>query len=202
MTDSIKSFLNEAASTALEEAREDLALARQAPESSSAQMRHPLDCLVSMYYSFTKSHVLPKNAESQKKILQWRATLASQDINLYVMNRIEQYVERFESMSRLIHQVPDLLLLKYEDMILNNQEWQNQIVFFLSSDADFDFNLILDKLHQGIDFSIPAQEDTAVHKRQVTPGDHLNKLNEKTIQDCKSVILKLSTRNSLIHQYF
>lgn len=160
------------------------------------QVRNPLDCLVSAYFSFTNSHILPPDTLKRKDFIERSKIILEQGIDKFCLNEINGYIERFKVIDSIVSKHPDFKLLYYEDMVLDNSNWQREIINFVGSDIcyeDFQQNI-------GDMFSIPLNEDINVHKRKVLPGDHIDKLKLSTIKFCKTLISS-NCDNSLIMNY-
>lgn len=162
------------------------------------QVRNPLDCLVSAYFSFTISHALPPDPMKRRKFEERAERMRAQGIDAYCLSSINDYINRFETIGSIVNSHPDIKVLFYEDMVLENMNWQDEIFNFLGVDCvslgDFQGQI-------GDMFVVPKKENPGSHKRRVLPGDHLEKLNPETIELCKSLIRKKISAKSLIGKY-
>ncbi|MDM7958654.1 MAG: sulfotransferase domain-containing protein [Synechococcus sp. WH 8007] len=141
------------------------------------QVRDPRDCLTSAYFSFKISHRPPKNPDKLKQFMERRSELENLDIDQYVLRSMKGYEYRMQILSNIIQDHDDILVLKYEDMVLNTEKWLDDISKFLDQPIT---SKLRTQLADDIDFSV-SSENINKHKRQVTPGDYLRKLKSQTI---------------------
>lgn len=147
------------------------------------QIRDPRDCLTSSYFSRAISHVPPKNPLKRAEFMQKRENAVSQTIDEYVLNRIKEYQLRLDVIRELVEKHPDVLLLKYEDMVENTDIWLTSVADFLGQPLT---GSLESRLTDKLDFTVDG-ENPSQHKRQVTPGDHLRKLQRETISQLNSL---------------
>jgi len=139
-------------------------------------LRDPRDVLTSFYFHHAFS--LYRNPAQQEFINARSAKAMSKSIDEWVLEtapimkaRYDEYFERF-------HNKPNVLFLKYEDMVEDFSSWLSKLI------AYFDLNLsekAIDSIRETANFNV-AQENEKSHKRQVVPGDHKRKLKSETIQ--------------------
>lgn len=141
------------------------------------QVRDPRDCLTSAYFSYKLSHVPPKDPNKLREFMERRKELKDLDIDQYVVAEAAGYQNRMNILRNLMDGHDDLLLLKYEDMVLDTERWLKQISDFLDQPITDELRATLGNK---IDFSVKA-EDPMRHKRQVLPGDHKRKLKPETV---------------------
>lgn len=138
------------------------------------QLRDPRDLLTSLYFSTAYSH-----AVINEKLIRRRDEALQQDIDTFVLNGADEYVRIFTSyLDGLLHK-PNVLFVKYEDMVLNFDAWLETVSKHLGLDKHPE---TLEMIRQQADFSV-EKEDKFSQKRQVTPGDHLRKLKPETIAE-------------------
>ncbi|MCW5874055.1 MAG: sulfotransferase domain-containing protein [Anaerolineales bacterium] len=138
------------------------------------QLRDPRDLLTSLYFSTAYSHAIVS-----EKLIRRRQEALQQDIDSYVLNGAKEYLTIFEQyLSGLIGK-PNVLFVKYEDMVLNFDSWLHSVSTHLGLDKHPE---VLDAIRQQANFSVES-EDKFSQKRQVTPGDHLRKLKPETISE-------------------
>lgn len=141
------------------------------------QVRDPRDCLTSAYFSFRESHVEPTDPEKRKAFLERRRKLQDLDIDQYARSQAGSYKTRMRVLKNIAESHDDVLVLTYEDMVTQTESWLGRIAEFVGQPITQDLRMALDTK---INFA-PPKEDTAQHKRQVSPGDHLRKLTPGTI---------------------
>lgn len=141
------------------------------------QLRDPRDCLTSGFYSFRESHVLPQDPEKRRAFEAQRADLQRLSVDAYVLQNAENYRQRMAGLQSLCDSHPDLVVLRYEDMVTRTEAWLAAMAGFLDQPLDAPLRA---KLAPLADFNVDA-EDSARHKRQVRPGDHARKLRPETI---------------------
>lgn len=148
------------------------------------QLRDPRDCITSAYFSFRESHVPPKDPTKLAEFQKRRAALQELDIDSYATSRAAQYRMRMQILARIIAAHDDVLVLRYEEMVEDTERWLGRIAAFLDQPVTAELRA---QLGSKIDFSV-AREDSARHKRQVRPGDHLRKLRPESIAAMTAVL--------------
>jgi len=138
-------------------------------------VRDPRDALVSQYFSFQGSHVLPEvnkdvYLESFKKTSQF-------DIDEYVLasaagykNKISDYIDFVDMKS--------MRVFRYEDVIFNKKRFLEEIFLHFMISVS---NETIDEVSAKFDLR-PEIENVKAHVRKVTPGDHKDKLKKETIE--------------------
>lgn len=141
------------------------------------QVRDPRDCITSAYFSYRQSHVPPKDPEKLKAFQERRQAMMAMEIDEYARGEIGSYRNRLQVLRDLVEDHDDILVLKYEDMVLDTETWLGRIADFIGQPIT---DALRATLGDKIDFRVKA-EDPGRHKRQVTPGDHKRKLAPATI---------------------
>ena len=135
--------------------------------------RDPRDMLVSMYYSVTKSHVVPRN---HHKFLQNRKLAAQMDIDEFSIERSKIYLNNFRRYRKKLPK-DTLTTYRYEDVIYQKAAWLKDLIGHLALPAD---EQLIHSIAQEHDV-FPQQEDSDKHIRQVHPGNYKKKLKPETI---------------------
>lgn len=136
------------------------------------QLRDPRDVLTSLYYSTAFSHALisPKVLNERKAALEITA-------DQFVLDNAEKYYSIYSDYCENILGQNEVLFLKYESMVTDFRGWLKQ----LSEHTGLDhLNESLQLITQQANFQV-SEENIFSQRRQVTPGDHLRKLNPGTI---------------------
>jgi hypothetical protein len=168
-------------------------------------LRDPRDVLVSLFYTHTYNH--PRRPgrfnPSDTQLNKWK----EEGIDKFVLNKASDLQGRYQYLASAFLGKKNVILLRYEDMVIDYHTWlqhflaafshfavpSNRILKFFkhrNSWADI-YKKYLKKYMN--DFTIPS-ENIYRHKRQITPGDHKQKLKEDTIKrlsDEFSDILKM-----------
>jgi hypothetical protein len=152
-------------------------------------LRDPRDVIVSSYFAIY-SHVTPLLEGKQALLtrMQRRKKELEQTIDEFVINRLNGkpgFLDRYQVYHKELMGKPNVLFLKYEDMVESFDTWLDRLIEFLGMDLRREF---IDRLNAEADFKV-SKEDIHKHKRQVTPGDHKRKLKPETID-----ILNAKTR--------
>jgi hypothetical protein len=142
-----------------------------------AQVRDPRDCITSAFFSFRDSHVPPDDPDKLKAFLERREQLKLISIDDFALKEAPKYARRLEVLSDVITKHTDLLLLHYEEMVLDTANWMRKLSHFIEQPIT---PALLNRLGHKINFKVLG-EDSKRHKRQVTPGDHKRKLQPVTI---------------------
>jgi len=147
-------------------------------------LRDPRDVLVSLYYSLRYSHSIPNsNKNVALNMRSTREAISLIDINEFVLDeapRIKKvyldYLEGFENLNAV-------WISKYEEMIGDFAGWLLKACRFLEVENPAKMVETLKGMQ-----SLEVSENKNNHKRQVTPGDHLRKLNADTIYKLDMVL--------------
>ena len=140
-------------------------------------VRDPRDCVVSAYYSFLKSHVIPSEFESDaaKLVREERKLHQTSSIDDYALSEIHRFVEELCGYAYFAHE--NLRIFRYEDIIFNKRDFFRKVVNHLGlhwNNESFEFAV------QTVDI-IPDKERPDQHIRNVRPGNYKEKLRKSTI---------------------
>lgn len=142
------------------------------------QVRDPRDCLVSAYFSFRESHRPPKDPRKLKAFMARREDLKNLDIDQFVLKAVGGFKYRMRVLSSIMSNHDDILVLKYESMTLDTEQWLRDISVFTDQPITPTLRNRIDSM---ANFQV-AEEDQSKHKRQVTPGDHKRKLRPESVR--------------------
>ncbi len=140
-------------------------------------VRDPRDILVSTYFSWTFSHLLPKNPQDREHWLELREQFSVQTIDEFVLQHAEPLKAQMTDYLWMLEHTENHRVIRYEDII-------------------FAKDLLLDAFSERLDIHLsrpqrrkllakhdirPRQENIHEHVRKVIPGDHREKLTAETI---------------------
>lgn len=138
-------------------------------------LRDPRDVLTSYYYHHAYDPY--DNPAQQEYIIKRSRDAASKTIDQWVGEKIPIFKARYQEYLDTFIGRPNVLFLKYEDMVGDINNWLNNLISFSGLNVPRD---IADLIIQSANFTVD-KENVKSHKRQVTPGDHQRKLTDKTI---------------------
>ncbi len=139
-------------------------------------LRDPRDVLTSYYFHHAYQ---PYYNPAQQDVINMRAEKASRKtVDEWVLEMIPLFKNRYITYLETFGKESNVLLLKYEDMIHDFNNWLNSLIKFTNMQPKEE---TLKSIVREVDFSV-NKEDVKSHKRQVTPGDHTRKLKENTIK--------------------
>jgi hypothetical protein len=142
-------------------------------------VRDPRDALVSEYFSNAFSHSIPKKTEEEgarENLLVQREAALATPIEEYVVNRAKMMGRTMNEYGPILSD-PNLLLLKYEDIIFDKRRMISDVV------KHFGWTVRpqqVDAIIGWVDVK-PDQENPRQFIRKVTPGDHKEKLTADII---------------------
>jgi len=154
-------------------------------------IRDPRDALVSAYYSYSKSHPTPQSSTKAAQFKRLKTRLSNMTVDEYVMEESKNLRWRMSQYLELKGAGLAISVLKYEDMILDFQTWLNELLAHCQWEISSTLREQL--LNEAGRNSHIKQEDTASHRRQVTPGEHKRKLQNVTVEylnECLSDVLR------------
>lgn len=137
-------------------------------------VRDPRDMLVSMYYSVSKSHVIPKGNLKFKKS---RLEASRMTIDEFALKKANEYNRKFKKYQQKLPS-DSLTTYRYEDIIYRKKQWLEDLVKIMQLPRDN--NLIRTTANKFDVF--PTTEDQEQHIRQVHPGNFKKKLKKETIE--------------------
>lgn len=138
-------------------------------------LRDPRDVLTSYY--FHHAHDPYFNPAQEAQIAARSKEAQSMSIDDWVKDKAPLFKSRYEEYLSKLYGKPNVLFLKYEDMIENFPDWFEKVVEFTGLTPDTDTR---DLIMKTANFKV-ANEVKSAHKRQVAPGDHVRKLSVDTI---------------------
>lgn len=136
-------------------------------------LRDPRDVMTSHYYSTAYSHAL-----SSREMVARREAAQQETPDEYVLRERHWFKGTYEDYCRELLGRPNVLTLRYEDMLTDFEAWLRQAARHLALDAN---ELLLRRIMDESDFGV-IKENAFSHKRQVSPGDHRRKLQPETIK--------------------
>lgn len=154
-------------------------------------LRDPRDVLVSGYYSLY-SHAIASTAGKKeiRAIQERRRHRLTQTIDEYVIDKVAngpQFMARYYEYHRELMGKPNVLFLKYEEMVTDFASWLEKLLDFLDSRLSDE---LLNEIKALANFNV-VKEDKFRHKRQVTPGDHERKLKKETVEQLNGMLKEL-----------
>lgn len=138
-------------------------------------VRDPRDMLVSLYYSVTRSHAVPK---SHRVFREKREQAQSLSLEEFVLRNANTYLRSF---ARYRDQLPveHLKVYRYEDVIYEKERWLRELVEFLGLPLKRRLVRTVAKRYD----VFPEREEPGAHVRQVHPGNYLSKLTEAVCEE-------------------
>jgi AraC-like DNA-binding protein len=146
-------------------------------------LRDPRDVMTSHYYSTAYSHALLNHG-----MIERRKTALRVSVDEYVLRERSWFKGIYEEYCQKLLGKPNVLFLKYEDMVADFEPWLRTAAKHLGFESN---ERLLRRILEESDFR-GGQEDAFSHRRQVTPGDHRRKLLPETVE-----ILTADFRNVL-----
>jgi hypothetical protein len=140
-------------------------------------LRDPRDVLVSHYYSAKYSHEV-----STTKMLQKRRIAQGQDIDEFVLERLEEFAIIYEQYKLNILPLEGTIFVRYEDMISNPKDFIIKLYKILKINVDIEHieEIVKNRM------AMPKREDKYSHRRSGKSGQYLEKLNSKTVKAINS----------------
>lgn len=139
-------------------------------------VRDPRDALVSEYFSNAYSHSLPSELTGGTVMEVQRRRALQSSLEDYVLERVDQLNRTVAAYKHLLAD-PNLLVLRYEDVIFRKAWWIDRIV------DHFGWRVTEEHARRILEWADvrPTGEDPNAFVRKVEPGDHLNKLSAAVI---------------------
>jgi len=153
-------------------------------------MRDPRDVLTSDYFSLSRSHVLPGDPKYAERFLRNRAKVSEMSLDEFALSEKDKLLDFYDDYVKARGEYPNMCVTKYEDLVTNFEDWFNTVVSFCEFDVSEKTKRTL--IEEAVQ---PAQKENAQNKRrQVTPGDHRQKLRAETIETLNDTFAKVLDR--------
>lgn len=145
-------------------------------------IRDVRDVLTSHYYSIAYSHGVPQIPGLKESFLKRREAAKNSTIDEFVLDQAKEFHRRYKAYQEA-HDQHNMLLLRYEDMIVNFSGWLDKFL----EHCEIEINEHGRKALMKFDQFKPKKENVQSNKRQVSAGDHKNKLKCETIEVLNSI---------------
>ena len=149
------------------------------------QVRDPRDVLVSEYYSIGWRHTIDGWSEED---LKRRDLIRTLSVDEYVLREPEiakhPLIERYQPLLdrlRNDHGSRSTTVVKYETMVTEFGEWIKQVLPLLDIEIGITNRSFYAFVEERYVNEFRADGNETGHRRNVTPGDHTDKLSAKTI---------------------
>jgi hypothetical protein len=150
-------------------------------------IRDPRDALVSQYFSTAYSHTVPEPTDGRdamtRHMREARSVALGTTVGDYVVKMAQSMARTIEAY-RPVLSMPNVVTVKYEDVVLQKRVLIDLLVrHFALSVGETKITNILRRMDV-----VPAEENPRAFVRQVLPGDHKRKLDDKTIEELNVVL--------------
>ena len=135
-------------------------------------LRDPRDVLTSQYFSVLFNHPL-----SRKEVAENRKKYAGISIDDFVLEYAVGLQKKYADYCNHLIDRPNVLFLKYEDMITNFEPWLSKLSAYLELSGN---EALIKKIVDETSFTV-KKEDPNSFIRNIKAGDHLNKLKPDTV---------------------
>ena len=156
-------------------------------------LRDPRDVAVSAFYSFGKTHPLPKSSKSRKNFLERRKRINHLGINEFSLEFLRETVMPvYEEYAKIKKENQNLIYIKYEDFALDVKGTIQRVISFLKLRVN---NIDIDNL---VNKASPITEKINInsHKRSGRPKQYLEILDKELIdlinKEYKNVLSELN----------
>lgn len=99
-------------------------------------LRDPRDKLISTYYSTGYTHRMALHPNHRGNFAKYREKVGSRTVDDYVLEEYPMWLERYELYVDNLLNRPNVLLLKFEDMVTDFDEWMDHLFNFVDLDVD------------------------------------------------------------------
>ncbi len=143
-------------------------------------VRDPRDVLVSGFYSYAYSHIAPPSEEKVEEFTEWRTFVQNLTLDEYAMEISRNLRERLQKYLGVTAVYPQTCVLKYEEMIADFASWLDCLLSYCQ--LNISPGLRQELIDEAGRTSRKKKEEISQHRRQVTPGEHEQKLKPETIE--------------------
>ncbi len=141
-------------------------------------LRDPRDVLNSSYFSTLYNHPL-----TAKDMINKRKKFANYTIDEYVLEMAPDLKSRYQAYCEKLLTNKNVLFLKYEDMVTDFKSWLEKLASYLQLPNP---GKKIDELVAASKFKV-EKENKNSFIRNITPGDHKNKLKPETIEKLNAI---------------
>lgn len=145
-------------------------------------VRDPRDILVSLYFSHAYSHAIPQSGPVRQHAEETRERALSTSIDEYALENAEKVLADLMSFKDLL--TDKAKLVRYEDVIFDKVGLAKTICETIGITIAPD---VLAEVAARNDIR-PEKEDKHAHIRNVSPGDHKNKLQPETVNKLNQIL--------------
>lgn len=145
-------------------------------------VRDPRDILVSLYFSDAYSHTIPPTGVAKEKQEEVRERALAADLNKYALENAQNVRTDLLTLGELLGE--RTTLVRYEDVIFDKPALARMICDAIGIEVDA---TALAEIAKRNDIR-PEKEDKKAHIRNVSPGDHKNKLTPETIEQLNETL--------------
>lgn len=153
-------------------------------------VRDPRDAIVSAYFSFSKSHILPESGELLDQMLKSRRNLQNMELENYAIAQAVNVKEAFDRYHQYLPNDAQLKVYRYEDVIFDKANWISDMLDFLNLTLKKAQIVRIGEKHN----IVPQSEEAGKHIRKVTPGDHREKLSSECIDKLNEILSEVLER--------
>lgn len=146
-------------------------------------VRDPRDALVSEYFSNAATHGVPESGKSREEMLSLREEAKLSELNDFVIRRAPLMSRTILAYSPILDD-PNTLVLRYEDVILR----KDKLIDSIAEHYKWSISpLVKSQIISWADV-VPQSENQTNFVRKVVPGDHVEKLDSKTIDQLNDLL--------------
>lgn len=143
-------------------------------------VRDPRDMMVSSYFSMAVSHGLPAEGPQREELLRSRSFVNRMSVDEYCIKLAHGYLQAFELCREHLGRAK---VFRYEDIIFEKHRFVADLCGLMGVTLPHED---IDRISRAHDVR-PKRENVSAHTRNVTPGDHRNKLRPETIAELNEV---------------
>lgn len=138
-------------------------------------IRDPRDMVVSNFFSYAQSHIIPEAGPVRDELLAKRKEALDTGIDEFCLGDIDSFIDEFNGYTHLLN--TEIKIYRYEDVIFSKGTWLQDMLSYFGILAVPDF---ISRVARENDV-IPLVERPDQHIRQVHPGNFRKHLKDETI---------------------
>ena len=140
-------------------------------------VRDPRDAIISAYFSFAKSHILPESGKLLDDMLKTRENMNRTKIESFCVAQAPGVKAAFDRFHDYLNNDELLKVYRYEDVIFDKENWIKDILNYLGLTLK---PVQIQRIAERHNI-VPQAENASQHIRKVKPGDHVEKLTPECI---------------------
>ncbi len=164
-------------------------------------LRHPLDTCISAFYSFSKTHTLPRDRRTQEVFQTFRNTILQSTLFEFSMNYLtDKLIPLYESYIQAIKDDESgfTKIILYEDFVVNPEPILNEIMKVINPSIGYKREQYIKKMCKKHSF-VQKSQNPHSHQRSGSSGQYLNAFTKQELDTLRHKLTKYEILTEIYH---